>query len=75
MKNTMNKFVITFAILTLGFVGVRAQDKNITAVAADSEAASGLDLYAVAELFKDSENLEKFEQSLNDPKQESTIST
>lgn len=27
-----------------------------------------LDLYAVAELFKDSENLEKFEQSLNDTK-------
>jgi len=66
MKNFVNKFVIAFSILALGFVGVRAQE-SVT-VTSDSEAAGGLDLYAVAELFKDSENLEKFEQSLNDSK-------
>lgn len=65
MKNLTSKFVITFALLTLGLVGVRAQE---TVSAADSEAAAGLDLYAVAELFKDSATLEKFEQALNDPK-------
>lgn len=62
----MNKFLITFATLTLGLVSVLAQD-GATVVTANSEAAAGLDLYAVAELFKNSETLEKFEQSLNDP--------
>lgn len=66
MKNLTNKFVITLALLALGFVGIQAQ--NGVTVAAESEAAGMLDLYAVAELFKDSENLEKFEQSLNDSK-------
>lgn len=66
MKNLMNKFVVTLSILALGFASVQAQD-SVT-VAAESEAAGMLDLYAVAELFKDSENLEKFEQSLNDSK-------
>lgn len=32
-----------------------------------SEAEEGLDLQSVAELFKDSENLEEFERALNDP--------
>jgi hypothetical protein len=60
MKNLIIKFVFTLIILTLGSVCISAQDN-------DPEAAEGLDLYAVAELFKDSENLEKFEQNLNSP--------
>jgi hypothetical protein len=43
----------------------RAQD-NITIVAPTSKAAEGLDLQAVAELFKEAKNLEEFEKSLND---------
>lgn len=66
MKYLFAKFVVTLVISTHCFITVSAQD-NIT-ITPDSAAASGLDLYAVAELFKDSENLEKFEQSLNDPK-------
>ena len=64
MKNLITKFVIAFAALTLGLVGVLAQD-GATVVTPHSEAAAGLDLYAVAELFKTSETLEKFEESLN----------
>ncbi|HLG14170.1 MAG TPA: hypothetical protein VJH03_06500 [Blastocatellia bacterium] len=45
---------------------VFAQDK-VTAVTAASEAAEGLDLRAVGELFKDAKNLEEFEKALNDP--------
>jgi hypothetical protein len=43
-----------------------AQEK-VTIVAPTSEAADGLDLKAVSELFKDSKNLEEFEKALNDP--------
>jgi hypothetical protein len=66
MKRLMSKLVMTLGTLTLGLASVWAQDGAIT-VTPNSEAAAGLDLYAVAELFKKSENLEKFEQSLNDP--------
>lgn len=66
MKKLMTNFVLTLALLALCVAGVSAQD-GATTVTPDSEAAAGLDLYAVAELFKNSENLEKFEQSLNDP--------
>jgi len=45
---------------------VSAQD-DVTIVAPATEAAEGLDLTAVSQLFKDSENLEEFEKSLNDP--------
>jgi hypothetical protein len=64
MKSLMSKFVVAVATLTLGLVSVLAQHATTT-VAPHAEAASGLDLYAVAELFKTSENLESFEQSLN----------
>ncbi len=63
MKNSMNKFAITLVILTFGCVGIFAQ-KGATTLPLDAEAA-GLNLYAVAELFKESENLEKFEQAIN----------
>jgi hypothetical protein len=45
---------------------VVAQDR-VTVVAPTSEAAEGLDLKAVGELFKDSKNLEEFEKALNNP--------
>ena len=45
---------------------VFAQD-NITVVTPSSEVAEGLDLYSVAEIFKDAENLEDFERDINDP--------
>ena len=66
MKNLIIKLGITLIALTVGCVAILAQTGG-TAINADSDAATGLDLYAVAELFKDSENLEKFEQALNDP--------
>ena len=64
MRSLMTKSLITFAMLTLGFASVPAQD-SAAVTTPHSESASGLDLYAVAELFKTSDNLESFEQSLN----------
>lgn len=64
MKSLKTKLGITLATVSLGLVSVLAQD-GTTVAPAHSEAASGLDLYAVAELFKTSETLEKFEESLN----------
>ncbi len=43
-----------------------AVSQDVTVVAPSSEAAEGLDLQAVAELFKDAKDLEEFEKSLND---------
>ncbi len=63
MKKLISKFVVVSIAFAFGFIAVQAQDK----VAANSDAAQGLDLYAVAELFKDSASIEKFEQALNDP--------
>jgi len=60
MKKLLVKFTMMLIVWTLGCVGVSAQTDS-------PEASEGLDLYAVAELFKDSENLEKFEQNLNNP--------
>jgi hypothetical protein len=57
----------TLLLLLVSYCLVSAQE-NVTIVAPTSEAAEGLDLKAVSELFKDSENLEEFEKALNDPK-------
>jgi hypothetical protein len=54
-----------FAVL-LGCSLAFGQDE-VTVVAPTSEAAEGLDLHAVGELFKDSKDLEAFEKALNDP--------
>ncbi|MBN2354800.1 hypothetical protein JXO59_01735 [candidate division KSB1 bacterium] len=63
----MKRILLTLTLsLLLLFCYAYAQD-DVTIVAANSEAAEGLDLHAVAELFKDCENLEEFERSLNDP--------
>lgn len=67
MKNLTTKFVIAFAALMLGATGILAQEGSAMTVTPNSEIAAGLDLHAVAELFKNSETLEKFEKSLNDP--------
>jgi hypothetical protein len=76
MKSLTIRFVIALAASAFGMAVVApAQNVATTPPAAetnaatpDSEtAAAGLDLHAVAELFKNSENLEKFEQALNDP--------
>ncbi|MFQ6113843.1 MAG: hypothetical protein ACE5NG_07100, partial [bacterium] len=56
----------TLLLLVVSFCLGSAQE-DVTIVAAASEAAEGLDLKAVSELFKDSENLEEFEKALNDP--------
>jgi hypothetical protein len=66
MKNLMAKFVITLATMTLGLVSVPAQDGALVSTH-NSEAAEHLNLHAVAEVFKDSEHLENFEHSLNNP--------
>lgn len=57
---------MTLVVITLGALGSAAQQSPIPLTADSTAAINGLDLYAAAELFKDSENLEKFEQALND---------
>lgn len=47
--------------------GIVLAQEEVTDVTPLTEAADGLDLQAVCELFKESEDLEKFEHSLNDP--------
>ncbi len=42
--------------------------ESTTIVAPSSEVADGLDLNAVAEIFKETKNLEEFEKEINDPK-------
>ncbi len=65
MKNLMIKIGLIGGILTLGAILVSAQGgAPSTSV---PEAAEGLDLYAVAETFTDSGDLEKFEKALNSP--------
>lgn len=53
-------------VLLVGFSFVSAQE-NITIVTPTTEVAEWLDLHAVAEIFKDAENIEDFERDLNDP--------
>lgn len=62
----MKRPFITFTawMLLLGILPLFAEEEATITPA--SEAAEGLDLQAIAELFKDAENLEEFEQLLND---------
>src|ERR1051325_6546687 len=65
----MKKQSVISAALILFLIAlcpVFAQDK-IKSISVSSEAAEGLDLLAVGELFKDAKDLEGFEKSLNDP--------
>lgn len=66
MKQTLAGWIIGM-FLMLNFAAVFAQD-DVTIVAPASEAAEGLDLQVVSELFKETKNLEEFEKALNDPK-------
>ncbi|MFZ5516840.1 MAG: hypothetical protein ACOY90_09395 [Candidatus Zhuqueibacterota bacterium] len=61
-----NYFILTvlFAFMS---VSIGLAQENITVIAPSSEIAEGLDLSAVGELFREAENLESFEKSLNDP--------
>ena len=54
----------TLFVLLLGH-GLGSAQENVTIVAPTSEAAEGLDLRAVGELFKNSKNLQAFERALN----------
>lgn len=65
MKTSL-AFALTMLFVIFSFASGTAQD-DVTIVAPTSEAAEGLDLHVVSELFKDAENLEEFEKSLNDP--------
>lgn len=65
MKAKIKLSVIMLLLISVNHF-VSAQE-NITIVAPTSRIAENLDLNAVAELFKDSENLEEFERALNDP--------
>ncbi len=62
------RFVLSALLLLvlLNFCSVFAQE-DVTIVAPTSKAAEGLDLRAVSDLFKNAENLEDFEKTLNDP--------
>jgi hypothetical protein len=65
----MKKWIATSSMLLAmltGFWPVFAQEK-ITVTASAPDAANGLDLTAVGQLFKSSTNLEVFERALNDP--------
>jgi len=65
MKPKVSILVVLLTMMSLLSSPVFSQD--VTVVAPTSEAADGLDLQAVAELFKDAKDLEEFEKSLNDP--------
>ena len=65
MKPKTSILAALFCAITLVSSSVFSQD--VTVVAPSSDAADGLDLQAVAELFKDAKDLEEFEKSLNDP--------
>jgi hypothetical protein len=66
MKNLTATIVSAFAILALSGISITAQDSAATSTH-NREAAKGLDLHAVAEVFKGSDNLENFEHALNNP--------
>ena len=55
------------ALCALGLVSSSVFSQEVTVVAPTGEAAEGLELQAVAELFKDVKDLEAFERTLNDP--------
>ncbi len=62
------KHLLTLAALSVSLhINPALGQDNITIVAPTSEAADGLDLQAVSELFAETKNLEDFEKALNDP--------
>lgn len=65
MRRQLQLFVSVCFLFSVSYFA--AAQENITIVTPTSRIAEGLDLNAVAELFKDAENLEEFEKALNDP--------
>jgi len=63
----MLKKLAIFTMVLVFNINTAKADENVTIIAPTSEAANGLDLHAVSEIFKDTENLEEFERALNDP--------
>lgn len=61
----MRPVQIITVVMLAACVGM-ASAQETTVITPASEAAEGLDLQAVGELFKDSENLDAFEKALND---------
>jgi len=59
--------ILAALFCAIGLMSSSAFSQDVTVVAPSAEAADGLDLQAVAELFKDAKDLEEFEKSLNDP--------
>ncbi len=62
----MKKYTVILTLLLLNISNAIAKD-DVTIVSPSSEAAQGLDLMAVSEIFKETENLEEFERTINDP--------
>lgn len=63
MKNTTLKNILVLGFLVMAG-SLFGQDMTVTG---SSDAASGLDLQSVGELFRNSEDAEAFERKLNDP--------
>ncbi len=68
-EELMNKKILTSltALLLLVNLSVVIAADNTTIIAPSSEAADGLDLQAVSELFAETKTLEDFEQAINNP--------
>lgn len=66
----MKRLIACLPIALLLIAGPSLAEDDVSVVAPATAAAEGLDLHAVAELFKESESLEQFEKSLNDPESE-----
>ena len=64
-KQSILNIVIVLALVLFSSVVLAQEDVRVTAT--ELEIEEGLNLQAVSELFKDAENLEEFEKSLNDP--------
>jgi hypothetical protein len=62
----MKKYTRVLMLLLLNISAVIANNE-VTIVAPSSSAAEGLDLMAVSEIFKETDNLEAFEKTINDP--------
>jgi hypothetical protein len=59
--------ILAALFCAVSLVGSSVFSQDVTVAESSSDAADGLDLQAVAELFKDAKDLEEFEKSLNDP--------
>ena len=64
-RQKLGSVVMMFALMW--FASSTSAQEEVKITAAETKIEEGLDLQAVSELFKDAENLEAFELSLNDP--------